>query len=282
MGRLWLIGLLGLSTVATAQDTPAPPADVTAPADDAPVEPPVEPTTPQAAGPDDLLERARELYLLGDHAAARDALVALTSAPDTPDPVWQQSMVYLGELLYVGGDRAAAEATFRLVLQRNPALRISPYEHPMDVIGIFEFVRDSVLAEQGRAPVQRTPMPWWGYAPFGAPQFKQHKPVRGATYLTLQVGFAAASVGAWAWIDRVRPDPGADGDDAVAATDRARLIRDGFQIPAASLFYLTWGISALDAGLAWRKQHVGPAIGWTPGPGTGSVTLHVPLGGQRP
>jgi hypothetical protein len=193
--------------------------------------------------------------------------------------VWGEALIYLGEIRYVEGDRAAADATFRLLLERDPGWRISPYEHPMDVVGAFEIVRASVQGENSQRKTDRPigpPLPWWGYAPLGVPQFKQGRIGAGAAFATVQLGLAATSVASWVWIDRLRPDRDADLDDAtLQATQRARLIRGALNVPSAVAFYAVWGGSVLDAGLTHRREATKVEVGWTiaPEPGGASVVV---------
>lgn len=210
------------------------------------------------------LEAARRTYLLGDAASARTALQALVTramtAGDVPWPVQADALIYLGEIQYLGGERDAAGASFRVVLQRDPDFRISPYDHPLDVVGAFELVRTAVQDERDAAARQRVPMPWWGYAPLGVPQLRGGHPVRGGVYAGLQIAAAGASVGAWIAIDHqariVEQKSDSDPDAAVAAEARARLYRDAWSIPAAAAFYATWGASVVDAGVSWRKDRL--------------------------
>jgi tetratricopeptide (TPR) repeat protein len=206
-------------------------------------------------------------YLLGRHAEAAEAFRALLAARDrgasVPDDVWTEALIYLGEIAYLAGDRSEAEAAFRQVLEFNLDQRISPYDHPMDVIGVFELVREGVTTERRAVPPERHPYPWWGYAPLGVPQFKQAQPVRGAFALVFQAGLAGASVGAWVAIDRLQipTDSELPLDEAQRRADRAALLRSALSIPTASAFYLAWGASALDGGLTWRRAHPTSFVG---------------------
>lgn len=246
-----------------------------------------DPPTPEvdaAPDPASMLQDAKEAYVLGDPDAARALLLRIVQRArrtlDVPTDVEHEALVYLGEIQYLAGDTRAAEGSFRLVLEANPAYRLSPYEHPMNVIGAFNIVRESVEEARAAARDERVPMPWWGYAPFGAPQFVQGRPVRGAVYATLQVGFAAGSIATWVVIDDAvagidtRPSP-ANLEEAQAQRQQAVLLRDAVSIPVAAAFYVTWGASVLDAGLSWRKDRLAPrALTVTPVEGGAHVAVH--------
>lgn len=214
--------------------------------------------------PADQLEASRRTYLLGDAVTARAGLQALVTRAqaqhDVPWPVEADAWIYLAEIQYLSGDRDAAGASFRVVLEHDPDFRISPYDHPLDVVGAFELVRTAVADERKAAASVRVPMPWWGYAPFGAPQFRGGHPVRGAVYATLQVAAAGASVGAWVEIQRqartVEEDARDNPDAARQAEARARLYRDAWSIPSATLFYVAWGASVIDAGVSWKRDRL--------------------------
>lgn len=220
------------------------------------------PSTPESE-----LGAAREAYVLGDFTRARAAFLAVVqrarNVGDVPAEVESAAWIYLGEMQLFAGDRRAAEASFRMALQRDPTLRLSPVEHPENVIGVVEVVRQAALSED-QEPADRKPMPYWGYAPLGVPQFVQRRPVRGAVYATLQVGAAASSVAAWIVIDQRRaaiPDnlnptlfPAAEAELRYLET-----LRDAWSIPSAAAFYLVWAISVGDSGIAWRNAQAAPS-----------------------
>lgn len=239
------------------------------------------------SGPDDpeaQFKRAYDAYLTGEFARAREGLLALVardaSTHDVSPHVYAESMIFLGELAYHEGDREGAEAMFRMLLTREPTTPISPYDHPDYIIGVFELVRGAVVAERSQRPVERVALPVWGYAPLGIPQFKQGHPVRGAIAATFQVGFIATSVASWVWIDQLHSTWAGLTDSPPSAREdfpKALAIRGGLSIPSAALFYVTWGASVADGGMAWRRDHRPDlTLGVTPTPdGMGLV-----LGGR--
>ncbi len=207
-----------------------------------------------------LLAAARDAYLVGDHDEALKLLSRVVAMADAggevPPEVLAEALAYQGELAFLDGHRAAAEAAFRRALQVQPDLRLSPYEHPLDVIGSFELVRASVRAELSTRPVRVEPMPPWGFAPFGVPQFKSGHRGRGVAYATLQSTFLAASIGSFIYIHgqvQRSEDPSLTIDDRMAAYDRHLLVRNAVSIPTTLAFYGTWAASTLDAGIAWRR-----------------------------
>jgi len=230
------------------------------------------------------LTEATRLYLRGEVEEARSAFREIVSAAealgdDLPTAVWAEALVFLGEIAFFDGDRDAADAAFRLVAEALPDYRPSAYDHPDDVVGAYEIVRADVTTERRlrteAAIARRRPMPWWGYAPFGVPQFKQDRPVRGAVYATLQVGLAAASVAAWVQIDReLKGFDQLDDNQQAVVRRRALLYRNAWSIPTAAAFYAVWGISALDGGLSWRKdQRVPDAVAVVPIEGGAQIQL---------
>lgn len=240
------------------------------------------PTTPVVPAPEDALRDAREAYVLGDFARARDAFLAIVQRArnlgDVPPPLEAEAWVFLGEMQLYAGDRKAAEASFRMALLADPALRLSPVEHPETVIGVVEVVRQAVRAEAEASDVRR-PLPWWGYAPFGAPQLATRKPVRGGVYLALQAGAAASSIAAWVVIDRrlaaIPTDLPSDlADEAEAERRYAILLRDAWSIPSAAVFYAVWAVSVADAGVAWsRKPGVPDSAALVPRPDGAEVRV---------
>jgi hypothetical protein len=263
------------ATTSPSETTPAAPA---APAAAPPV-PPAPAASPAVAdevaqSASAILDRARETYVLGDHARAQsdfEALIARdTIRGDVPPEVLAEAMIFLGEIRYMNGDRTGAEQVFRALLTQDPSTPIRPDDHPDFVIGIFEVVRASVLAERRAEPARLRPLPAWGFAPFGIPQIRRGQPVRGALAATFQVGFAAASVAGWVWVDNIgaqRAGVAPSSDEDWALYRKAKLVSGAFSAPAASLFYLTWGASVLDAGLGWRADQRAAAptgTAWSP------------------
>lgn len=227
------------------------------------------------------LAAAKEAYLLGEidlaRAAFREVADRADIDPDAPPSVWADAWIFLGEIAWLAGDLPAAEGIFRMVAQRVPDHRISPYDHPLEVVGAFEVARAAITAQRDQPVVEvRTrPLPWWGYAPLGVPQFRQQRPVRGALYATLQVGAAAASVGAWVAIDRsLRDFDTLDEASQETARARALLQRDAWSIPTAVAFYVVWGVSVLDGGLTWRRdQAPPPMVSLTPQRGGAAIGI---------
>ncbi len=254
----WAFILVSLIGRAAASD--APPSDVDA---DSALTAPLDPEGPSPA---DRLAAARQAYLLGDHDGATATLTALVREYEdgrwVAREVWAEALVFLGEIQYVDGDRIAAESTFRLLLEREPTWRISPYDHPMDVVGVFEMVRAAVRDGEVEAPppsvseVRPARVPWWTFAPFGVPQLARDRIAPGVVLASAQIGLAAASVGSWVWIDRLR-QPRQEGETAAegeARLDRARLVRDAFNIPVSAAFYAVWAGGAVDAA-RWHRRH---------------------------
>lgn len=228
-----------------------------------------------------VFDAARRAYLLGDVDGAREGFLELVTRAgargDVPDALLAEAYVFLGEIAWLAGQEAAADDAFRLALDLVPDLRLSSYEHPMEIIGAFELVRSARLRRPPEPPpLPPRPMPWWGYAPFGVPQFGQARPARGATYATLQVLAAGSSVAAWVWIDRLqvpRDGGGLDLSLQQQRARRARIVRDAMSIPSAVAFYGVWAASIGDSAISWRRDQAGPAppqvsvVPWTHGPG---------------
>jgi hypothetical protein len=242
--------------------TETPPAANVTPAPTVEASPPAIAPAPPEDDPASSFKQAYDDYLAGAFARAREGLLGLVardaSMHDVPEHIYAESMIFLGELAYHEGDREGAEAMFRMLLTREPTTPISPYDHPDYIIGVFELVRGAVLAERSQRPVERVALPVWGYAPLGIPQFKQGHPVRGALAATFQVGFIATSVASWVWIDRlVNTWEGLTDSPPSAREDfpKALAIQGGLAIPSAALFYVTWGASVADGGMAWRRDH---------------------------
>lgn len=259
-------------------------------ADAPPAEPPAVAATPapeEAEGYEALLESAKQTYLLGRHDEATEAFRQLVlraqAYGDVPAAVEHEALAFLGEIQYMRGEIDDARATFRLLLQRDPEWRMSPWVHPPAVRGTFESVRDELASSARLAQRPTSGAPWWSFAPFGVPQLANRQPVRGGLYAALQVGFGLASVASWIWIDQVQAGDGTpplteeeQRLEQAQQVQRARRIRDAMSIPTASAFYLTWAVSVADAQLAWRGRRgklTTASLGASPT--VGGAQLHV-------
>ncbi|MBA2320199.1 MAG: hypothetical protein H0V89_03500, partial [Deltaproteobacteria bacterium] len=159
------------------------------------------------------LEDAKALWFRGEGDLARDKLRRLyfraVSGEPVPLELSGECVIYLGEIEIERGSVEGAELVWRWLLQRDPTFPISPYHHSLEVIAQFELVRQRVVDELPLAPPPEIPRyPTWGYAPFGIPQLRQGKPVRGVLYLGGQALTAGASVGVFLHLVLANPEPG--------------------------------------------------------------------------
>ncbi len=238
----------------------------------------------------DLLAVAKRAYFSGDHPEALDLLQGLQIRMlqgETPAfDVAAEAMVFLGEILYTQGREPEATSAFRWLLVRDSEYPISPYHHPIEVVGWFETIRRVVIEEQGEEqtieeeplPVVHPPPPT-SYLPLGVPQFIEGRTGPGLVFGTLQVGFGIASIATFANLDALNVDPTIhpQGWTAQQIDSRVRARRFGIQWPLTVAFYGTWLWSHADARKAWRRKHQTPVVGLSPRPGGVSVTLGSPF-----
>lgn len=232
-------------------------------ADPAPAELPAPPDAAPSAF-DASLEIARTAWFQGDVDTAREAFQALyaqlLAGVDVPLDRAGEVAIYTGEIAYEGGDIAAAEAAWSWLLHRDPDHPISPYHHPIEVIGLFESVRSRVKAELAALPAPRPPRyPAWGWLPLGVPQYQQRQPVAGTVFLVAQAALGTASMALWLDLNARNPELGEDtpkgvpDGDALAARNLANKYR--YQWPATFGFYSMWAISTTAGQTRWRNQH---------------------------
>jgi hypothetical protein len=219
------------------------------------------------------LERAKESYFDGGHREAMEILTELRQRIDAGEVVSRQTRgeigTYLGELHLLFKDQESAWRTFRWLLLEEPDYPILPALHPPEVVTWFEAVRAEVLAEieASRPPppplTEPIPYPWWGLAPFGAPQLGQGQLGKGIAYGLGQGVSAGISAGMFTHLIVVnrRGHPSWLEDDDVAPY--VRRWRNGVQWPSTALFYGLWVASALDGQARWRRDghvQVVPAV----------------------
>ncbi len=263
-----MVGLMGVSSPASAQDAPGEPALVPG---EAPEE---ESAADPTAAFHDQLAAAKLAINAGDNARARAILESLSerleAGEEPPSAIAREALVYLGDLRYISGEQSAARQAFRAVLLDAPDHVISPYHHTEDVRAFFALVREQVEAEIALRPdpvpdpvpqlqPQRVPpMPVWGYAPLGIPQLATGRTGRGILYGSSQVALAATSIGTYILTRRVNRPPGEDHPfnwSADEVQQRVPLLRYGVQWPATTLAYGVWMLSVLDSAISWGRDH---------------------------
>lgn len=266
-----------------------------------------EPGDPPEAGPaaqasasptgefGEVAANAKRLYIEGAHLDALNLFqalyVRLLNGEEPPWDIAADTLIFYGEVQYQLGEQDVAAQIFRWLLERDPTYPISPYHHPLEVVGWFETVRRTVLEELASRPPEVEPppptevppaLPFTGYLPFGIPQFAQRRPVAGVVFGALQVGFGAGSMIKYAQLNRVNYIPekgelhplGWTEDEIPDRVDRQRLL---LQIPLVLAFYGSWLGSHVEARSAWRRQVV---LQLSPTPDAAASSLR-PVGGVQ-
>jgi hypothetical protein len=249
--------LLALTAVASAQELPLDDPSAEAPG----IEPGEAPLPPIPTE----LERAKEAYFGGGHEEAIAILSELrdriergaAASPQTRAEVG----IYLGEVLLLLKDQESAWGAFRWLLLKQPDIAIQPALHPPEVVTWFEAARAEVHAELQReaeepSPVIAgpSPLPVWGYAPFGIPQFVQKHPVRGALYGTGQAAASGLSVGVFVHLLQVNRRDHPEWLTEEELVPYVRKWRNGVQWPSTAVFYALWAASSFDARATWNTN----------------------------
>ena len=209
----------------------------------------------QAESFEQALVAAKLKYFQGDIPGATEGFEHLrlrVSAGEKP-PISQfgEVLVYLGEIYYLDGQSETAESIFRELLMLDPQYPISPYEHPMEVVGIFEMLRRSTLRPTPEIPQPVKRLPVWGYAPFGVSQFRQNRKKAGVLYASAQITLGITSIATYLHlrqINEVNPPP------ALAEEELQRRVRTErylVQWPATIGFYALWGASVIEGRQTW-------------------------------
>ncbi|MFT4625315.1 MAG: hypothetical protein ACI8PZ_003983 [Myxococcota bacterium] len=295
----------GAQSVGEPDDPAAPAPTPDEPASPTRTEPSVEAPAPVPPAVDDapeslstlfadVLARAKRSYFSGEHEIALAQLQALEiRLMQGEQPNWEhaaEAMVFNGEILFASGRSEEAGAAFRWVLEEDPDYPISPYHHPIEVVGHFELIRRAVQEERERATntdppeiatPERHPPPAQSYLPLGLPQFTQGRPAAGVAFALLQTGLGIASVATYAQLNAANADPALHplGWTQQQVDTRVRTRRYVLQWPLTLGFYGSWLWSHADARRSWRSREVAPIdVTWSPGgteaPGCcGTVTV---------
>ncbi len=225
----------------------------------------------------DGLQAAKESYFSGDTQASLEAfqqlqLRAMQRPDDQPWSEVVEALSYLGEIHVKVGDDAAAKRVFRYILERDLQAAISPYRHPIEVVFLFNQVRDQVAAERSMEEPEVVTIPpprWHAHLPLGLPQFAQGRPVAGAVYGLGQAALGATSIAMFVELRRLNQStdthPLAWTEDQIASGVAWR--RWGAQWPATVGFYGLWAVSVIDARSHWRREHAPAQLGVLPAAG---------------
>lgn len=218
----------------------------------------------------DLLDQGKQLYFDGRPVEAQEILLGLERrlllGEDVALALRAEALIWLGEIQYRLGRHTEAREAFRWLLQQDPEWPISPYAHPMEVIGEFELVRRQVLdeMEQQRGPVVDPVVapsaPLWTWAPLGIPQVAQKRAGAAALFGGIQLGLGAASIGYATHLRRMNVDPaghprGWTEEEIGTRIDRGRYL---VQWPLTFAFYGTWLASSVEARRHHRRSHRDP------------------------
>jgi len=217
------------------------------------------------------LAAAKILYFQGDDRAAaafEELRLRIAAGESPPTNLHADALIYLGEIYYKGGRSEDAKALFNEVLALDPDYPISPYEHPMEVVGMFEMLRRGVNRPAPRPPpppsIKRLPV--WGYSPCGTTHFRQKKNRQGTLYACLQGALAITSIASYANLQRINGVNAPPTWTDAQIQERVKLQRLGIQWPATIGFYAVWGISVFEGRRSWlNDQQPGLANGISPG-----------------
>jgi len=222
------------------------------------------------------VEAAKEAYFEGELQRSLDAfqalqLRALQEGDELPWDEVVEALTYLGELHVKLGDDDAARRVFRYVLERDLDTPISPYRHPIEVVFLFNQVRDQVAAERAMEapePVDVPPPRWHAHLPLGIPQFAQGRTGAGIAFGATQIALGATSVAVLANLRQVNVEPVVHprGWTEEQVLNRSAVQKFAIQWPATIGFYTLWTISVIDARAHWRKENAPPVtLGLSPG-----------------
>jgi len=232
----------------------------------------------------DDVESAKAAYFEGELQQSLEAFQALQlrALQDVDELPWAEvveALTYLGELHVKLGDDDAAKRVFRFVLERDLDTPISPYRHPIEVVFVFNQVRDKIAAERAmEAPdPTRVPAPrWHAHLPLGLPQLAQGRTGAGVAYGVTQLALGGVAVGMFVELQQVNTDPATHprGWTEEQVLNRGAVRKFAVQWPATIGFYSVWAVSVLDARARWRRDHTPATVSWAPaGPGGPGLSI---------
>ena len=220
------------------------------------------------------LEEAKGQFFAGDLDAALQGLQALQllayQEPDAhPWPDVVEAMSYLGEIWIRRGADEQARSVFRFVLERDPDAVMSPYRHPIEVVFVFDQVKEAVQAERSGVATERVRLraPWHSWMPFGVAQAAQGRSGAAWAFGGTQAALAGVSIGMFAHLSLVNTDGAGHplGWDDDQVTGRVQLRRYAVQWPATAAFHAVWVASVVDARRALRREKVSWTVAPSPG-----------------
>jgi hypothetical protein len=161
------------------------------------------PPPPGSADPAAWLDSAVADYLAGRPAEARAGLQRVIAVgPALPAEVRRRAMAYLGDLLFSEEGPDASRSVFEALLREDPAFRLDPYEHPVEVCRYVETLRVTTPPTRAQrpdapvppAPAAPVPFPSLALVPGGAVYFLDGRPAAGVLVAATQTVTVTTSV----------------------------------------------------------------------------------------
>ncbi len=215
------------------------------------------------------LDDARRAYAEGRVAEARGLLQALLAiGPDLPSSVRLETLAYLGDIAYSEQGKSAADTFFNALLDEDPGYRMSPLEHPDEVIRYLDSLRPArkpldVVVVKPPPPV-RGPFPYLALAPGGLYYFVNGKPGPGLAVAGTQAALLVTSLVLY---QQIRAIEGVPDDDA--AKVEWRDLELATNLAAGALYVSLLIPPAIELG---RWGSVAPAARLTLAPGAVSIS----------
>ncbi len=234
-----------------------------------------------------LLRWAQVRYGDGDVASATRALLEVKRRADAgesiPAELLDEALVQLAEIQFGAGDVEGATRSLEWLLTRHPDATVNPYHHDSKIVLLLDAARDGLRSREAPPPKRRV-YPWWGYAPFGVPQFKQGRVAEGVVFGVAQGVLVTASVASYYEITRFQGgwwSPRALSKNADVADSYAQdRILYGVNLPSSLLFYGVWIGSVVAGHRVWAAP---PAVSVSVSitPDRVGFGVSAPLGGPR-
>ncbi|MEN0063284.1 MAG: hypothetical protein AAGA48_14115 [Myxococcota bacterium] len=172
-----------------------------------------------------------------------------------------ETLTYLGEIHYKASALVEAEEVFRWLFEEDPNAEISPFHHPMEVVTFFKTIKAKVELERRQAlssPPNPGAPPVWTFMPLGIPQATQGRGGAALAFGGLQAALVATNIALYFHLSNVDvgPENHPRGWTSDERSQRVSRLTYGVQWPAATLFYVTWTLSARDGVRHWRRGDV--------------------------
>lgn len=234
----------------------------------------------------DALRTALDHYDFGEYAAACDQLEGLRAAGGLTPEEERLVLRRLGACHHILGELVAATAAFEALLDREPDATLDPVQFPPELVAFFreikqrraaatqtgeapaetaraETTRPPTAEATGEAPAEAGKSRAVAFLPFGAGQFQNDQPGKGAVLASLEAVALGVGVVGLALFEAEKDSGTFLGGGTFEDEDKAASLQ-ALYLGGFGTFAALWALGVVDALVYYDDP---PAVSFVPTPG---------------